>query len=99
MPKVSGFGFKVIRTLRLRGINAKDLNTEQGSKAKKFIESKVLSLPFVVIKTYSRDIYLRYLADIFYLPDNEDVYSVAETGKYLNQELIDEGLADRYWRW
>ena len=94
-----GFGIKTLRTLRFRGINAKDLQTEQGRKAKEYIEAKVLNLPFVIIKTYSRDIYLRYLTDIFYLPDNDDVYAVAEKGKYLNQELIDEGLAERYWRW
>ena len=94
-----GFGIKTLRTLRFRGINAQDLMTEQGRKAKEYIEAKVLNLPFIVIKTYSRDIYLRYLADVFYLPDNEDVYTVAEKGKYLNQELIDAGLAERYWRW
>ena len=98
----SDFKFSIIqtlRTLRLRGINTKELQTEQGRKTKEYIEAKVLNLPFVVIKTYSRDIYLRYLADVFYLPDNEDVNAVAEKGKYLNQELIDVGLAERYWRW
>ncbi len=94
-----GFGITVLRTLRPRSINAKDLQTEQGRRAKEFIELKVLDLPFVVIKTYSRDIYLRYLADVFYLPDSKDVYAVAKQGKYLNQELMDEGLAEKYWRW
>ena len=53
----------------------------------------------LIKKTYSRDIYLRYLADVFYLPNNEDVNAVLKKGKYLNQKLIDDGLADRYWRW
>jgi len=94
-----GFGITTLQTLRLRGINAKDLHTEEGFKAKEYVESKVLNLPFVVIKTYSRDLYLRYLADVFYTPKNMDVYVVAEKGKYLNQELIDKGLAERYWKW
>ncbi len=94
-----GFGLKGIRTLRLRGINTPDLQTEHGSKAKDYVETKLLELPFVIIKTYSRDIYLRYLADVFYLPGNTDVYAVAEKGKYLNQKLIDDGLAERWWRW
>ena len=55
-------------------------------------------LPFAIVKTYNRDKYRRYLADIFYLPDNKDVYAVAQKGMYLNQELIDEGLAERYVR-
>jgi hypothetical protein len=56
------------------------LQTEQRRKAKEYIEAKMLNLPFVIIKTYSRDIYLRYLADVFYLPDNDYVYSVAVKG-------------------
>ena len=59
----------------------------------------MLNLPFAVIKTYSCDNYLRYLADVFYLPGNGAVYSVVEKGKYLNQELIVEGLAERFVRW
>ena len=94
-----GFGIKTLRTLRLRGINAKDLQTEQGRKARDYIVSKLFMLPFVIIKTYSRDIYLRYLADVFYLKGNEDVYTVAAKGKYLNKELINEGLAEKYVRW
>ena len=35
---------------------------------------------------------MRYLADVFYLPDKEDVYAVAEKEKYLKQELVDVGL-------
>ncbi len=94
-----GFGITVLRTLRLRGINAKDLNTVQGKKAKEFIVSNVLDLSFVVIKTFGRDFYLRYLADIFYLPDSKDVYNVAKKGKFLNHELIDKGLAEKYYKW
>ncbi len=92
-------GFRILTITIILGINAKDLQTEQGRKVKEYIESKVLDLPFVVIKTYSRDIYLRYLADIFYLQDSKDVYAVVKQGKYLNQELMDEGLAAKYWRW
>ena len=93
-----GFGIMTLQTLRLRGINAKDLHTEEGFKAKEYIESKILNLPFVVIKTYSRDIYLRYLTDVFYTPKNVDVYAVARKGMHLNQELIDKGFAERYWK-
>jgi hypothetical protein len=42
---------------------------------------------------------LRYLVDVFYLPASDDVYDISANGNYLNQELIDEGLAERYWRW
>ncbi len=46
-----GFGIKTLRTLRFRGINAQDLMTEQGRKAKEYIEAKVINLPFIVNKT------------------------------------------------
>ncbi len=39
------FGIKTLRTLRLRRINAKDLQTEQGRKAREYIISKLFMLP------------------------------------------------------
>lgn len=58
------------------------------------------------MKTYSTDIYDRFLADVFYLPWREaglprpegasgpDYAEVAAKGIHLNQELVDEGLAE-----
>ena len=47
----------------------------------------------IVIRTHSTDKYDRYLADIFYLPGEGEPQAVAEKGVFLNQELLDEGLA------
>ena len=54
-------------------------------------------MDFFIIKTYSTDIFDRYLVDVFYLPGEADPQKVATEGIHLNQELLDEGFAD-VWR-
>ncbi|MFA5168701.1 MAG: DUF1016 N-terminal domain-containing protein [Candidatus Omnitrophota bacterium] len=105
-----GFGITTTQTLRLRGIDAPEIATADGMKAKEFLESviaspvgakqsqddeiatssrqpaKLLAMTAkfpILIKTVKSDKYDRYLADVF-------VESV-----YINQKLIDEGLAVR----
>jgi len=46
-----------------------------------------------MIKTDKIDLYGRYVAHVFYLPDEIDRLSVFLQGRYLNQELVDQGLA------
>lgn len=90
-----GFGLFIQQKLRLRGINCPEIDTEEGQKAKKFVQRRLNNLSFIVIKTYkdSTDKYDRYLADIFYFKNGQDPYQVAEEGRYSNQELLDEHLA------
>ena len=85
------------KKLRLRKIDAPEIDTPEGKKAKDFVVKALKDCPWIVVKTYSTDIYDRYLADIFYLPGCEDTAKIALEGKLLNQELLDEGLAD-LWR-
>jgi endonuclease YncB( thermonuclease family) len=87
----------VRKKLRLRRINAPEVDTPEGKKAKEFVHRQLKGCPWVVIKTYSTDIYDRYLVDIFYLPGCDDPAKIAAEGKLLNQELLDEGLAE-FWR-
>lgn len=66
-----------------------------GRRVKRFVE-KILNLcPFIIVKTYKdqNDKYDRYLVDIFYSPGENDSQVVASKGKFLNQELLDAGLA------
>ena len=46
-----------------------------------------------LLRTYSYDKYARYLADIFYLPGVSSYERICSDGLYLNQELLDKGLA------
>lgn len=80
--------FAISQKLRLRGIDCPEMDTEAGKKAKRFVESRLKGLDSIIVKTYKdrSDKFDRYLADIFYGPQ--------ET--FLNQELLDEGLAQIY---
>ena len=85
------------KKLRLRRINTPEIDTPEGKKAKDFVVKALKDCPWIVIKTYSTDIYDRYLADIFYLEGCDDPGRIALEGKLLNQDLLDAGLAD-LWR-
>ena len=89
----AGFGIRLRQKLRLRAIDAPELTTPRGQKAKAFVEKVLKDLSFVIIKTYKPDKFDRYLADVFFLEDEDDAAAVAEEGKFLNQQLLDEGLA------
>ena len=91
-----GFNNWTCQKLRFKSINAAKLGTETGIKAKKFIENKLQPCEFIIVKTYYRDKYNRYLADIFYNKNEKNIFKVAEKGTFLNQQLIDKGLAVKY---
>ena len=90
-----GFGRLIRQKLRLRGIDCPELSTKEGQRAKRFVQEGLKGLDFIVIKTYKDrvDKYDRYLVDLFYLRDEKDPQKVLEEGTFLNQELLDKGLA------
>lgn len=104
------FGMFITQKFRLRGIDCPEMDTPEGRRAKRFVEERLNGLEHIVIKTYkdTTDKYERYLADVFYLPRRNplgiirglsgetDLEKIAQTGNYLNQELLDAGLA-RAW--
>jgi len=80
---------------RLRGIDAPELVSADGKKAKEFLEKKLglaegegLSDRMVLVRTEKSDKYDRYLADLFYTDKNGREI-------YLNQEILAAGLAIR----
>ena len=88
-----GFGHESKQKLRFRRIDAPEIKTEAGARAKAFVVERLSKVEFIIIKTYSTDIFDRYLVDVFYLPGEADPQKVADNGIYLNQELLDNGLA------
>lgn len=90
-----GFKTWVHEKIRFRGVNAPGITTQKGLKAFKFVSKELKGLPFIIIKSHSRDKYGRYLSDIFYLKREEDPQVVLNKGIFLNQKLLDEGLAER----
>lgn len=89
----TGFGVHHREILRLRLIDAPERRTLNGRRAKTWVEDALKPCSFVVIKTYKTDKYARYLADVFYLPNEDDPHRVAEQGEYLNGMLVAKGLA------
>lgn len=91
-----GFNTWTCQKLRFKSINAAKISTKKGIQAKQFIENALNPCEFIIVKTYYRDKYNRYLSDIFYDKNERNIFKVAEKGTYLNQELIDKGFAVKY---
>ena len=79
--------------LRLRGIDAPELKTPEGARARAFVVAELGQVDFVVVKTFRPDKYDRYLADVFYLPGEIDAKKMAAEGVFLNRLLLQKGLA------
>lgn len=76
-----GLGFTTVQTLRLRALDAPEIETAAGREAKEFLEKLLPRGLKVIIRTRQSDKYDRYLADLFV------------NGEYVNQKLVEEGLA------
>lgn len=88
-----GFSTTIRMRLRLRGINAPEIDTKEGAEARDFAVKALEHTPVIGVKTYKTDKYARYLADIFYLPGEKDPQRIISEGIFLNQQLLDNGLA------
>jgi endonuclease YncB( thermonuclease family) len=94
-----GFGIFHKEILRLRGINAAEIETAAGKKSKNFLAKTLQNAEFLIVKTTKTDTYGRYVADVFLAPksgatfDELEPQKVADEGIYLNQLLLDEGFA------
>jgi len=89
------FGMFIRQKIRLRGIDCPEITTEAGRRAKKFVQDKLSSLQFIIVKTHrdKTEKYGRYLADVFFQQDESNPAKVSQRGRFLNQELLDSGLA------
>ena len=76
-----GFGFTTTQKLRLRGLDAPEIETAEGREAKEFLTTLLTKPLPILIRTVKSDKYDRYLADVW----------VDET--YVNQELLSHSLA------
>jgi hypothetical protein len=88
-----GFDVWRVEKIRLRGIDAPELGSKPGRRAKKFVAERLEAAPFVGLKTYKTDKYARYIADVFYHTEKTSPAEAFALGVFLNQELLDEGLA------
>lgn len=102
-----GFGFLTKQHVRLRGIDAPEIETRDGQKAKEFIVKELQGVSEIVITTSKSDKYDRYLVDIYYVPAQDVKISAGSTRaarhgyqsekaeKFLNNELLTNRLAEQ----
>jgi len=88
-----GFDVFADHRLRLRGVDAAELGTAEGEKARRFVEKIMTPGLTVLLFTYGCDVYGRYLADVFY--SDVDTILTPETpdGIFLNAQIISCGHA------
>ncbi|NLE65303.1 MAG: hypothetical protein GX606_05260 [Elusimicrobia bacterium] len=82
-----GFGVCVKERLRLRGVDAPELKTSEGVRAREFVWTLLPRGTKVLIRSYKTDIYGRFVVDL--------LHPGGDGGLFLNQELLDRGLAVR----
>lgn len=81
-----GFNIKVQKRVRVLGIDAPEVRTDEGKEAKQFVESYLQVGAEVIVRTErdKNDKYGRFLADIIH------------QGIPLSKVLLDKGLAKPY---
>ncbi len=86
-----GFGDRKGETIRLNHIDCPELNTPEGKAAKRFVESELAGCEFITVKSVRtrKEKWGRYLGEVFYARKNKVPLI------YLNQLLLDKGLAVR----
>jgi endonuclease YncB( thermonuclease family) len=89
-----GFRIACTQRLRLRGVDAPELSSVAGQRARAYVEQMLSTIDFVIVATHRTDRYGRYLADVRYLPGAAEPEVVQEEGRLLNQELLDRGVCD-----
>jgi hypothetical protein len=91
------------QTLALRGLDFPGFRSKKGQALREHLLKVIRSVPFLAVKKYGKDAFVRHSVDVFYLPADRQVVfgendpvKVAEQGRCLNQELLDLGLAKPY---
>lgn len=80
--------------IRLAAINTPRINEDGGEDAFAYVRDQLAKAKMVVVRTGKVDINGRYVGHVFYsLDEKDDWEKVFQTGRWLNQELLDRGLA------
>ncbi len=88
-----GFQIWKEQRIRLAGIDAPAIDEPEGEKACRYVLNQLARAKFVMVKTNKIDVYGRYIGHVFYSLKEASMDEVFQNGSYLNQELVDEGLA------
>ena len=80
---------------RLRGIDTPELGTPAGERAKVFVEQATNEHDWIGVTSTKPDAYDRDLGDVFIPNAKDHGQQIVDRGQYLNQMLLDQGLARR----
>ena len=89
-----GYDDSYREVLRLRDIDAPELDTKEGQDAKAFVQSHIKEAQMIIVRSSRSDKYDRYLADIF-IPSSGESRAV-NGDLYLNNLLLEKGYAKRW---
>ncbi len=89
-------GFQVWKEQRIRlaGIDAPAIDQPKGEGSCKYVLNQLARAEFVMVKTNKIDVYGRYVGHVFYSLEGAGPDEMFKNGNYLNQELVDAGLAE-----
>ena len=90
-----GFFATLKSKVRLIGINAPEIKTEEGKLAAEFVENELKDANLVV-ETRKKEKYGRYLAFVYYSKEYSDFEDIIRHGKLLNEEIVKAGHANIY---
>jgi endonuclease YncB( thermonuclease family) len=82
-----------VQRLRLANVGCEPITSELGKAAHAFVVEQLAKSPVVVVKTDKVDLHGRYVGHVLYAQREMDAAKVFASGRYLNQELLDAGLA------
>ena len=88
-----GFAVWKEQRIRLAEIDTPPLDEPKGQEAYRYVRDQLAQAQTVVVKTHKIDIYGRYVGHLFYALKDAALADVFATGRYLNQELVAQGLA------
>jgi endonuclease YncB( thermonuclease family) len=91
-----GFGAFTRQKFRLSGIDTPELDTPEGQTAKRYVQRYLGIGSTVVVRSAKSDKYDRYLADVFFLVGARSPKRILKEGLFLNQVLLDKGMAKTY---
>ena len=87
-----GFQNRFREVIRLKSVDAPELNTPEGKAAKRFVEDQLQDAEFITIKSTRSEKWGRWLGDVFYMRKVGGL-------TFLNQLLLDKGRAVRVQAW
>jgi endonuclease YncB( thermonuclease family) len=92
-----GFKAHIEERVRLAAVDASRLGEDGGREAFMYVREQMAKAKTIVVRTGKEDRHGRYVMHVFYsLEEDADKERVFQTGRWLNQELLDRGLARVY---